>query len=88
MVALKIANWNIEWMNRWFTSDRDGPPELKSMLEAGFDVSELAERVARAIAAMNADIVTLQEGPSRRSEMAIFVTGFLGDDYSILGPAG
>ena len=52
------------------------------------DLPGLCGRVAAVIDTMAADIVALQEGPSRKSEMALFVEQFLGDGYEIYGPAG
>lgn len=90
MTQMKIANWNIEWMNRWFTSDNAGAPTFKPSghISGVSDIETLARRVANVITAMDADILTVQEGPSRRSEMALFVSGFLNDAYEIVGPAG
>lgn len=90
MTRMKIANWNIEWMNRWFTGDNDGAPRWKPSAEiAGVsDIEALANRIGGVIEALGADIVTLQEGPSRRAEMALFVRDCLGDRYEIVGPAG
>ena len=90
MATLKIANWNIEWMNRWFTGDNAGAPVLKpsSQISGVTDIDALATRVANVITGMNADILTVQEGPSRKSEMALFVAQFLGDAYDIAGPVG
>ena len=91
MVALKIANWNIEWMNRWFTGDSQGAPRWKDPDEIPgtvTDIRALAGRVAGVIDAMAADILTVQEGPSRREETAFFVAECLGDRYDVVGPAG
>ena len=90
MTLLKIANWNVEWMNRWFTADDAGAPRLRRSEEvAGVsDLQGLCTRVAAVIEAIDADLVALQEGPSRKSEMSLFVSQFLGDRYEIQGPAG
>ena len=90
MPVLKIANWNIEWMNRWFTADDCGAPKLRPSCEicGVTNIDSLAERVASVITGLKADILTVQEGPSRKSEMALFVKSFLGDQFSVVGPAG
>lgn len=90
MATVKIANWNIEWMNRWFTGDNDGAPRFKpsSEISGVTDIAALAGRVANVVTALNADILAVQEGPSRRTEMALFVRDFLNDGYEIVGPAG
>ena len=91
MAELKIANWNIEWMNRWFTGDNDGAPQWKDPDEIPGDVRDiraLAGRIAGVIEAMKPDILTVQEGPSRKAEMAFFVAECLGGRYEVVGPAG
>ncbi|MEO1018579.1 MAG: endonuclease/exonuclease/phosphatase family protein, partial [Pseudomonadota bacterium] len=87
---MKVANWNIEWMNRWFTGDDDGAPRFKAPSEiAGVtNIEDLALRVAQVILALDADVLTIQEGPSRRAEMALFVREFLNDRFEIFGPVG
>lgn len=90
MAKLKIANWNIEWMNRWFTGDNDGAPQFKpsAEIQGVSDIDALAKRVANVINGLDADILTIQEGPSRKREMALFVGKYLNDGYKIHGPAG
>ncbi len=87
---MKIANWNIEWMNHWFTGDAEGPPRFRDadQIPGVTDIDGLARRVANVIRGLDADVVTVQEGPSRKSEMALFVTEYLGGDYDVLGPTG
>jgi endonuclease/exonuclease/phosphatase family metal-dependent hydrolase len=86
---MKIANWNIEWMNHWFTPDSEQPAFRRSDQIAGVsDVDALAGRVANVIKRMNPDVLTVQEGPSRHSEMALFVGDYLDDSYVVLGPSG
>ena len=90
MAELRIANWNIEWMNHWFAGDDGGAPRMKPSAEIRgvSDIDALATRVANVVEALNADIVTVQEGPSRRSEMALFVRDFLADGFEIVGSFG
>ncbi len=90
MAQLKIANWNIEWMNRWFSVDTAGPPQMRSSQEISgvTDIDDLAGRVAQVIKDLGADVITVQEGPSRRSEMDLYVRDFLADAYEVQGPAG
>ncbi|MGF1552165.1 MAG: endonuclease/exonuclease/phosphatase family protein [Paracoccaceae bacterium] len=87
MATLTIGNWNVEWMNRWFAPDR-AAPVWKRATAGVTDLQGLAARVAGVIEGMGADIVTLQEGPSRFDEMALFVRDHLGDAWAIAGPAG
>ena len=90
MAKLRIANWNIEWMNRWFTADDNDAPKLKpsSEISGVCDIDSLAKRVANVIMNLKPDILTVQEGPSRISEMALFVKHFLDGRFQIVGPAG
>lgn len=87
---MKIMNWNIEWMNDWFTPISAGPPGWRTDNPARgiTDVGSLAERVARVIAAAAPDVLTVQEGPSRAGEMQLFVDEHLGGAFDVLGPSG
>jgi len=90
MPEIKVANWNIEWMNRWFTEDGAGAPQLRRPEEVSgvTDLEDLCRRVAAVIDTIDPDVLTVQEGPSRKSEMGLFVRTFLGDRFEIFGPAG
>lgn len=87
---MKLVNWNIEWMNDWFTPISAGPPAWRDANPGRHiaDVEALAARVARVIDALAPDVLTLQEGPSREGEMRLFVDGHLGGAYDIFGPSG
>jgi len=89
MAKLKICNWNIEWMNKWFGSDA-GPVALKpsGSISGVSDIDDLVTRVAKVIKDMDPDILAVQEGPSRYAEMTYFVTNYLGGKYEIIGPSG
>ncbi|MEM6844638.1 MAG: endonuclease/exonuclease/phosphatase family protein [Bacteroidota bacterium] len=88
---MKIANWNIEWMNRWFNSDSD-PVALKTPEQAQnvgiSDLPDLMRRVGQVIENIQADVIAIQEGPSRREEMQLFVNQALQGQYDIYGPSG
>ena len=89
MAELRVGNWNVEWMNRWFTSDRsEAEWKASGDISGVSDIDDLARRVAGVIEAMAPDVLTIQEGPSRREELALFVDGPLGGRYEIVGPAG
>ncbi|MFD1343585.1 endonuclease/exonuclease/phosphatase family protein [Litorisediminicola beolgyonensis] len=68
---MKIVNWNIEWMNRWFSGNAS-PVWGSSSLNAAA-AREAAGRAARVIAALEPDLLTLQEGPSAMAEMQLFL---------------
>ncbi len=87
---MKIVNWNIEWMNDWFTPISAGPPGWRASNPGRgiSDVRALAERVAQVIRALAPDVVAIQEGPSRAGEMQLFVNDHLDGAFDILGPTG
>jgi endonuclease/exonuclease/phosphatase family metal-dependent hydrolase len=87
---MKLANWNIEWMNDWFTPISAGPPGWRTANEGRgvSDVAALAARVAGVIRALGADVVTIQEGPSRKGEMQLFVDDHLDGAWEVFGPSG
>lgn len=82
-------NWNIEWMNRWFESD-GRTVAFKPSSEVGGvnNLQGLATRAATVIQSLTPDVLLLQEGPSQRAELRLFVDNFLDGDFEILGPAG
>lgn len=74
---MKIVNWNIEWMNRWFSGNSN--PVWGSRSLSPDDARAVAGRVARVIRALDPDLLTLQEGPSAVQEMNLFIDDFLTD---------
>lgn len=87
---MKIVNWNIEWMNDWFVPISAGPPawRVDNPGRGISNVAALAERVAQVIRALRADVLTIQEGPSRLGEMQLFVDDLLDSGFEIIGPSG
>ena len=75
---MKIVNWNIEWMNRWFSGNAN--PVWGSSSLSPDQARTVAGKVARVIRALDPDILSLQEGPSAIAEMTLFLTEFLSDD--------
>ena len=74
---MKLMNWNLEWMNNWF-SGNDSPQWGSNSLTA--DEARLcATKAAAVIDAIAPDLLCLQEGPSAMAEMELFLTEFLGD---------
>jgi len=82
-MELRVANWNIKWMNKWFVGDNE-KPSFKNCHK----IADLASRVAKVIKKMDADLINIQEGPSRKEEMELFVKDFLRDKYEVIGPGG
>jgi len=82
---MKIVSWNIEWMNNWFVGydqvafreryDPRGRPQ-----DAITDVAALCERVAQVIKDLAPDVLCVQEGPSDRREIELFVSTYLTDE--------
>ena len=75
-------------MNRWFAADSLGPARFKIDDSGARVFGSLPDRVGRVSKKLKADVLTIQEGPSRREEMALFVSECLNDEYDILGPSG
>lgn len=75
---MKILNWNIEWMNDWFSGNAQ-PRWGSSSLEAD-EARIVAGKVADVIRDTAPDLICLQEGPSAMAEMELFLSEFLTDD--------
>lgn len=74
---MRILNWNIEWMNRWFTGN--ATPDWGSRELTADDARAVAGRVARVISRLDPDVICLQEGPSAKEEMQLFLDTCLTD---------
>lgn len=72
-----ILNWNIEWMNKWFSGNHD--PRWGSSALSASDAKTVAQKVANIIRSVNPNILCLQEGPSSIQEMQLFIDEFLSD---------
>src|SRR5262245_31531485 len=97
MPKLRVASINGEWMNSWFTADGDPTaflPKFKLPGESQFNsTSKTAGRLAAVIRAIDPDILALQEAPSRKEELDLFISAHLagagGPLYGgILGDSG
>lgn len=74
---LKLSTFNIEWMNRWFEGgDVD---KFKQTLSDGSKVDDICKRVKDVILGMDPDILAIQEGPSSKGEMQLFIDKYLID---------
>ncbi len=91
MTTLRIATYNIEWMNNLFVP---GKPELRTkqgsaMGRNPLDARVVAERIAGVIKDLNAHIIGVQEGPSKLEQLQYFVDEFLDGEYAVSGvPSG
>ncbi|WP_455278753.1 endonuclease/exonuclease/phosphatase family protein [[Eubacterium] cellulosolvens] len=90
---MKIATFNIEWMNDLFTKDK---PLFKTKhIHKRYsgpsisDIPELCSRIQKTILQMDPDILGIVEGPKHSSQMEKFVKDYLSDQsgnsiYSVI----
>jgi endonuclease/exonuclease/phosphatase family metal-dependent hydrolase len=92
MARVRICSVNGEWMNDWFTADADPAVNWRPQFTRDGqinDTEQTAGRLAAMIGAIDADVVALQEGPSRAAELELFVRDHLADEYDLfLGDSG
>lgn len=97
MAKLRIASMNGEWMNSWFTADGTPAAFLPTFKLPGESQSnstvKTATRLSAVIRAVDPDVLALQEAPSRKEELDLFITNYLagtgGPLYaSVLGDSG
>lgn len=80
---MRLMDWNIEHMNSWWRGGDADPPEmLDSFAGTNFsppitDVPALAQRAGDVVAAVDPDIICIQEGPGI-PEMLDFLQRFVG----------
>src|SRR6266540_877258 len=82
MPTVTICGFNVEWMNDWFTADAD-PVAFRPTFERDGHTSntiQTAIRTAGLIRAVDADILAIEEGPSRTAELGLFVQDYLSDN--------
>ena len=75
----KLATVNGEWMNDWFTLDAESVGWRDTFQEENesVNVETVAAKLAGMIKELDADVIALQEGPSRQEELALLCTDFL-----------
>jgi endonuclease/exonuclease/phosphatase family metal-dependent hydrolase len=79
--TIRVCSCNGEWMNDWFTTDSD-PVAFKPTFSRDGHTSNTAataSRLAAELRAIDADVVAMQEAPSRPAEMQLFITQYLSD---------
>lgn len=87
MTRFGIATVNGEWMNDWFAPDSgDGAVWRPTFVRDGVecDTERAAGLLAGLIADLDADVVALQEAPSRAAELALFLDTHLAGRYRFL----
>lgn len=79
MPTIRVCSCNCEWMNDWFTPDAEVAAFKPTFSRDGHtsNTAATAGRLAAEISAIDADIVGLQEAPSRRAELELFIQQFL-----------
>lgn len=82
MPRIKVAAINAEWMNDWFTSDAQAPAFRPTFERDGQSntTDRTTRRLAGLIRQIDADVVAIEEAPSRAAEMALFIDTYLADN--------
>jgi len=83
MPTVTICSFNVEWMNDWFTADAEPVVAFKPAFERDGHTSNTAQtasRTAGLIRAVDADILAVEEGPSRPAELSLFIQDYLSDN--------
>lgn len=75
---MKIMNWNLEWMNNWFSGNEN--PRWGSRSLTADDARVCAAKAAAVINDIHPDLLCLQEGPSAMAEMDLFLADFLSNN--------
>jgi endonuclease/exonuclease/phosphatase family metal-dependent hydrolase len=81
MPTIRVCSCNGEWMNDWFAPDAGAPALRPTFTRDGHtsNTALTAGRLAAELRAIDADIVAMQEAPSRAPEMQLFIDRFLSD---------
>lgn len=74
---MRIVNWNLEWMNKWFSGNQN--PDWGSRSLTAADARTCAVKAAAVIDALEPDLLCIQEGPSATTEMDLFLAEFLSE---------
>lgn len=87
MSRLRIATYNVEWMNNLFVKDQ---PRIRTTPRKGMgrnpvDPDGVARRIAGVMTDLDAHIIGVQEGPARLTQMQHFVDQYLGGAYDASG---
>ena len=95
MPRIKIASFNIEWMNDWFVADSQSAAFRPTFTRDSQlnDTATTCGRAADLIRAIDADVIALQEAASRSQEVELFINDFLSDAgapiyHFLLGSSG
>jgi endonuclease/exonuclease/phosphatase family metal-dependent hydrolase len=86
-----IATINAEWMNDWFAPDAgDGAAWRPTFVRDGVecDTQQAGGLLAGLVADLDADVVALQEAPSRAAELGLFLDTHLAGYRFLIGESG
>ncbi len=86
---MRLVNFNIEWMNDWFVGGNQVAFRQNNPGKGIDNVDNLAQRVATLILQADPDVLTVEEGPSDKREMELFVSTYLSEQnqplYDVFG---
>lgn len=82
--ALRMAQFNIEWMSDWFAPEGTAFVAANPAKEIA-DVDALCRKVAQVIRASLPDVLSVEEGPATKEQMELFVTRYLDGQYLVYG---
>jgi endonuclease/exonuclease/phosphatase family metal-dependent hydrolase len=83
MPTVTICALNVEWMSDWFTADADPVVAFRQTFTRHGHTSNTAATAARTaglIRALDADVLAIEEGPSRAAELGLFIQDYLSDN--------
>lgn len=86
--AFRHLQWNIEWMDYLFKST--GDDNLAEFLSENHSadissVPELCQKIAKVILDLEPDVISVEEGPSSREKMELFVKDYLNSAFEVQG---
>jgi hypothetical protein len=84
--SFRVVQWNIEWMAYFFDEDTLVARFLSKNPKAEIsDVDELCRSIAACVKQMDPDVMFVEEGPSTRAQMELFVAKYLDAAFTVLG---
>jgi endonuclease/exonuclease/phosphatase family metal-dependent hydrolase len=82
MPKLQICAQNVEWMNDWFEPG-SGPAAFKQTFKRDGHTSntnDTATRTSALIKSLDADVLGIEEAPSRKEELQLFIDTYLSEN--------
>ena len=81
--VFRVMQFNIEWMDYFYESDTKF--HKKNEKADIHNVDALCTNIASSIKTLDPDVLFVEEGPSSKERMELFVKTYLGNDYIVLG---